>query len=324
MKNEYDLLKVFAILLVVLGHITILYGGGSFLPYNSILTKLTKAIYLFHMPLFVALSGAIYSIGCERGKYSSFIPFAHNKVNRILLPFFFVAVLFLAPTLVALGKTELSFLSVCGNILMGGGLEKHLWYLPALFWIFMIVWCLQKARIKVWIMFVSSVVLAVVCSLFFSFKFLFLWDTIQYLPYFLWGMFIHEYGQVGNKKLLGVGIISFVVMAAMTKATSIEWLDNICRVLLPCSIVISLTAIARTIVPFKENQLMTWLLKQSFAIYLFHVMVIYIMYHFIGVYLTTAVMVPITLVVSIGVSWAMAWLCRKLHLQFIIGEKIIM
>lgn len=30
MKNYYDLLKVFAILLVVFGHITILYRGESF------------------------------------------------------------------------------------------------------------------------------------------------------------------------------------------------------------------------------------------------------------------------------------------------------
>lgn len=319
MRNEYDLLKVFAILLVVLGHISILYSGDS-LPYNSVLTVLTKLIYLFHMPLFVALSGSIYSIGCERGKYNRFIPFVHNKVNRILLPFFFVAVIFLAPTLVVLGKTELSFLIVCGNILIGGGLEKHLWYLPALFWIFMVVWCLQKAKVNEYVMFVLSVALAVTCSLFFSFKFLFLWDAIQYLPYFLLGLLIHK-KEIGNISLMAVGGFSFMVLAAITKFTSIDWLDNICRVLLPCGIVVFFTACSRLIVPFKGNLLTSLLLKNSFAIYLFHVMFIYLMYYLIGIYFATVIMVPITFVVSLCASCTMAWLFRKIHCQFIIGEK---
>lgn len=89
MKNEYDILKVFAILLVVLGHITILYNGGGFgyLPSNGALNTLTFIIYLFHMPLFIALSGAIYQLGCNKGKYGEFQPFLKNKLLRILLPF---------------------------------------------------------------------------------------------------------------------------------------------------------------------------------------------------------------------------------------------
>lgn len=48
MKNEYDFLKILAILLVVLGHITILYVKGSFdyLVSNKWLELLTSGIYV--------------------------------------------------------------------------------------------------------------------------------------------------------------------------------------------------------------------------------------------------------------------------------------
>ena len=100
MKNYYDLLKVLAILLVVVGHIAILYRGESFgLAENLWLTFLCTAIYLFHMPLFIALSGAIFQIGLDKGKYLLFIPFVENKIIRIGIPFLAVGALFLAPSL---------------------------------------------------------------------------------------------------------------------------------------------------------------------------------------------------------------------------------
>ena len=323
MRNEYDALKVLAIILVVLGHISILYGGGSFgyLPANRFLQGLTSVIYLFHMPLFVSLSGAIYNIGCERGKYGQFLPFLKTKVLRLLVPFVMVGVFFLAPSLVLLRLTELPLLDCIGNILVGGGMEKHLWYLPALFWIFLFAWLMQKCRVSVVLWFILSVVLAVVCSLFFSFSFLFLSNAIQYLPYFALGMMLNKYRAISNKSILIVGIVFFTVVAIITKATDIALLDNFCRVLLPCGIVASLVAVARMVILPKDNCILSFILNQSFPIYLFHVMVIYAMYKLVGLNVPTLIMVPSTFVVAISMSIFIAWLCRKLHFQFILGEK---
>ena len=61
--EQYELIKVIATILVVLAHITRMYTGeGVVNPLNEslILNYLTKFIYSFHMPLFVAVSGAIY------------------------------------------------------------------------------------------------------------------------------------------------------------------------------------------------------------------------------------------------------------------------
>lgn len=323
MKSEYDLLKVFAILLVVIGHITILYEGASlgYLPANSVMKIITSGIYLFHMPLFVAISGAIFCLGCNNGKYRSFRPFLKNKVLRLIVPFVMTGVFFLAPTLVMLRLTELPLIECIRSILIGGGLEKHLWYLPALFWIFMIVWGLWKCGLSPEMMFLFSVALAVVCSLFFHFRALFIWDAIQYLPYFTLGMLLNKYNDWDNKKTLLAGIVAFVVVGLITKATDINWLDNICRILLPGSIVISLMATARMITPFKENLLFSWILKQSFPIYLFHIIAIFTLYKLLGMFVPLVIMAPLTFLVAICFSYCVAWVCRRFGLQFIIGEK---
>lgn len=59
--NEWDVLKCVATLLVVIGHITILYKPGDSFPEmeDEYLSYITDVIYLFHMPLFVAISGAV-------------------------------------------------------------------------------------------------------------------------------------------------------------------------------------------------------------------------------------------------------------------------
>lgn len=114
MKNEYDLLKALTILLVVLGHVTNHYDA-------TVPSLITKGIYLWHMSLFIAISGAVYALGCQKGKYLKFIPFFKNKCLRLGLPFLTTALLVLAPTLVLLNLSTESYLSTVRDILVGGG-----------------------------------------------------------------------------------------------------------------------------------------------------------------------------------------------------------
>lgn len=76
---EYDILRVFALLLVVIGHcdyydIETDYGGmySNFDSINQpilsyVLYMLTRCIYTFHMPLFMALSGALWFVAIKNG-----------------------------------------------------------------------------------------------------------------------------------------------------------------------------------------------------------------------------------------------------------------
>ena len=80
----YDDLKLAAMLLVVLAHSTVMYTvNGAFHPVNSshMLEILTTAIYSFHMPLFILVSGAVYAYCLQMGKYQEHLPFLKNRLQ---------------------------------------------------------------------------------------------------------------------------------------------------------------------------------------------------------------------------------------------------
>lgn len=186
-KNEYDLLKTLAVLLVILGHITIIYKDSY-----EVLEILTTIIYIFHMPLFIALSGAIYQLGRNNNKYTQFFPFLKNKLRRILLPFLIVSIMFLTPSLVMLGMCD-SITGCILNILTGGNCIKHLWFLPALLWIFLIVWILDYFKINTYLGFTGAIILAILCSTSsFDLHYFCISLAIQNLPYFILGMLLYK------------------------------------------------------------------------------------------------------------------------------------
>lgn len=95
--NEYDLLKFFATFLVVTGHVTIRYNSTSYPGIDTTVPEaITQVIYLFHMPLFMALSGAVYRL--NETLYSSFTSFVAIKARRLIVPYFFVGLFFLVPS----------------------------------------------------------------------------------------------------------------------------------------------------------------------------------------------------------------------------------
>lgn len=103
-------MRVVATILVVIGHCTYLkistsYGGCdySFLfSHRSItfklLSKLTEFIYIFHMPLFIALSGALFEKSLMKGHYPSFKQLVNKKAKNLLIPFIVVTLLYSTPS----------------------------------------------------------------------------------------------------------------------------------------------------------------------------------------------------------------------------------
>lgn len=60
--NTIDVMKVMCMMLVVIGHVVSVYTPFSYvkMPVNSVLVLVWKLIYSFHMPSFVAISGALF------------------------------------------------------------------------------------------------------------------------------------------------------------------------------------------------------------------------------------------------------------------------
>lgn len=86
--NEYDLLKVFCVLLVIIGHVLNMYDVKGMVCIAEVPSfNIAKdCIYSFHMPVFVAISGAIYAIQKRKAKYNNIFMFVKKvyKTNRPL------------------------------------------------------------------------------------------------------------------------------------------------------------------------------------------------------------------------------------------------
>lgn len=315
MKNEYDHLKVMAILLVVIGHITNRYHGVT--TEETLMHYATTGIYLFHMPLFIALSGAIYSIGIEKGKYSEFTPFTLNKVKRLLIPFLGGGI-FLAPVLFLTHFTEGGLLEIAWRILMCDGTERHLWYLPVLFWIFLMVWGMKRIKTPTWLMFLISLIALCVVPGLFSTSFFRLPLSFQYLPYFIIGMMMNEYKAI-NKKALLIAILCTIAFGIAKKMIHTEASNTLILELLKCSIVMTIICGARLMMPIRTTTLAKYILKQSFGIYLFHILFIYALAYFWGDVLNPLVMLPLAFVVSVVGSCVVTELSRRAGFGFIVG-----
>lgn len=161
---EYDITRVFAVALVVIAHstyytITTKYGGIDYFDIMSnanigdtfihkILNIIVNAIYTFHMPLFVALSGTLFSVSTSNNKNISLKSIIKNKYYRLIIPFIIVTIIYSVPIKLISGYyTYPNFTSLLRDIFYGQLLlmgNSHLWYLPSLFLDFIFIYLLCK------------------------------------------------------------------------------------------------------------------------------------------------------------------------------------
>ncbi len=129
-----DIARAIGIVLVVIGHYM---PEGAPFWYEG----MRNWIYSFHMPLFMFLSGYVYSLTARKETYLSFLS---RKAARLLIPYLIVSVVII-------------LIKLAGQKVLGIGLKNpvgadafirmlaypeaaiHLWFIFALWWIFVIV-----------------------------------------------------------------------------------------------------------------------------------------------------------------------------------------
>lgn len=325
--NKYDILKALAILLVVFGHITILYNQNLHPEIDTVfLEKVTLAIYIFHMPLFMAISGAIYQIGFSKGKYLEFKKFVHSKLRRIIVPYICIGLFVLIPTLVICNK-EMGFLqpSIYWKMLFGID-NRHLWFLLALFWIFLFQYAADYIKIPTWLLFCLTTIASAILSI------LDVWSNmldvsqaIHYWPYFIMGILIERYSQI-IRGILGlvyslVGLVVCVIGYYMCNSLIV---NSISIILLPCFIIVILSILAsalqKTLSYSPIKSYIASLVNYSFGIYLFHVSVVFLMSHYCHG-MDVAYFIPLTFMMAIVIPILIVIALRRLNLHYVIGEK---
>lgn len=213
--NTIKLLRVIATLLVVIGHSNFYsistnirglgYDASTYIVDYSrfwiLSSYLVGIIYSCHMQLFFVISGYVFLLCLKKGKYKNFTVLTTAKFHRLIVPYIVVTVLYNIPILMYADY----FSHDARNIFLyfiGYG-KNHLWYLVALFFIFLLVYGIRFALHRVNIL-NEKVILAVLflttllvyiqieCGIVNIPEFAYLDRMVKYLVWFLFGMILHE------------------------------------------------------------------------------------------------------------------------------------
>lgn len=321
MLTELNILKFYGILLVVLGHVVFTYSPMSIITPSTpspILDSVKKVIYAFHMPLFIFASGCIFAWQLEVKKKSmTFVQLFKNKFKRLLIPFYVFGLLMVYPTMVLLGVRDPIHYLIDGFIIVLD--PRHLWFVYALFLIFLVFFCLRKICIKldipIWAIIIVALLLYCfpINMIYFQIK-----NVEQYLIWFTLGYLFTIYRPVFKYVAIAVvcGIGFNIVMPGITPPSYLLKLFN-------AFIGITVFYILSVNTMWIENtKLYQLIVPNSFGIYLFHSMIIYwlefiaIPYEIPPILLSLGVF-AISLTLSISLTIAV----RNIGWGIIIGEK---
>ena len=219
--EEYNILKFIAIILVVLSHstyykITSNYGG---IDYQSLIDnnfslllykgfdKIREVLYYFHMPMFMALSGSFYYIQVKNNKWTGINLLFKNKMKRLLLPFIIFSVLYTLPLKYLSNYfVDISFINAfIGQVFLLG--NSHLWYLYALFVIFLIAYYILKTEVNIF----TYLIIYIIHVISFLIKLTFISAPLQFLVWFSLGFLFESKRIEWNKKLLNYKSITFLI-----------------------------------------------------------------------------------------------------------------
>lgn len=156
---SYDIIRVTLVILVVLGHsdfyqIKTAFGGIYLMnemelhqvqdtQLHGIIRMLSAIIYSFHMPAFVALSGALYMK--HYGKYKTFRGLIEEKARNLLLPYLIVWILWNIPIKYIAGYYKgIPVWKWLAQIVVP--YDVYLWFLLSLFIVFALSYGLNKLK----------------------------------------------------------------------------------------------------------------------------------------------------------------------------------
>lgn len=326
----YDQLKIITIFLVILGHCLIMFSAGGAIVVqqkSALLAYASTILYRFHIPCFFMVSGAIFALNLQKGKYAVFSAFALKKAMRLLVPYLIFGVFAVLPTLMICGLLEPSrWYTFLGNLFFGRDV-RHLWYLYALFAVFLIFWCFRRRLMEGDIrkVLVLSFVVSFICRSFpLSFSSYFQISNIGYYQFFfVWGIFFHRYFDEilcyfrSHWYWLIVGGLLLLLSCFADLYTLSGYVYAAAGVMLS----VALGWLFSRREGLQQNKWWRFLIRDSYGMYLFHPMIVYlIFYGFSHRAVPPVLLMLLAFVVSTASSFILTELCRKGHFGFVIGE----
>lgn len=154
MKTENTLsnlgfVKTILMLIVILGHACDFWTGNWFTENPEIqsigLNIFSTWLNSFSIFAFTLVSGYIFASKIIGGGYKDFTKFIQNKAKRLLIPYAFVMLIWVAPISVYFFNWDLAYTAKKYLLCID---PSQLWFLWMLFGVFAIVWPIRKVMIE--------------------------------------------------------------------------------------------------------------------------------------------------------------------------------
>lgn len=333
--KDIESMRVITMILVVFAHVTRMYTVNAAIPQGNtdvFFTAITEWIYTFHMPAFVAISGAVYYfVKRERNAYNDIWIFVKNKAKRLLIPYVFFAIVVVIPTLYYCNLIEGDFWRYIFNtfILVRG--PRHLWYLIMLFNLLVIFNLCEKYIFKHKGLFLLLSLLVHFLAPYFPINAFQLPDVCSYFLYFMIGYCFQNKRScvMGHLSKINKYMISLVLILLTIGIYYFYHTYMFGIVVGPflCSVLgIIFLYIISIIISQKDrltcSSMFKLIDKNNFGLYLFHPMIIYIMFYEIKDYdINQWITVPVIFILSTVLSLMLTNIIRNIGLRIVLGEK---
>ena len=313
-------IRAIAIIVVVLGHSIILYSPqwGIYQTNNGvyIFELLKNIINIFQMPIFFSLSGYLFYKTIDKNK--TFVNFFKTKFKRLIIPFITVALFWMIPIKCLinypnyLNKSFSEILQLLFSLTDSG----HLWYLPTLFLIFIVMFFIcnllkrKESDYKYFLTFLLLVLLSIISSKVFINAYIN--NILTYSIYFYLGYIIYRY----EEKVMRINKIAISVIAILLIIVTLAYNNIYFNILTASVIILMFNVIASS----KTNKYINRISTDSFGIYLLHSPLIYITY----TYLSDAnplLVIFINFFVFGFIALLLTELLRKTPFKIFIGES---
>lgn len=330
MNKKISNIRALAIFLVVLGHSIILYTGWNIMSTHRSIPNIQyvkRFINLMEMPLFMSVGGYVFYYSMKRKP--KFISFLQGKIKRIIIPYFCVGAFWVAPTRMLLkikGFKKGYFQNVWDNIVLCKS-NGHLWYLIALFFIFVVIYYVVAANdkgadgSKVY----DLIVLGVLLFISMSSKDGYILDfsnnsvtrTFYYLFWFYFGYVLNKYlsDEIEKEHNWRNGLTSLTFFVVLFVLYNI-YKNNYLYYATAFMGVIS----TYLLVPAIDNKFLNGLSKNSYGIYLFHSPMVYITFTYLKEK-NPYMVVLINVVILSAIAILITEILRISPFAFIVGEK---
>lgn len=338
--DNCSVVKMVLMLVIILYHSTVFWKGDWWDsdPFfqSKILGYFAGWLNSFHIYAFSLVSGYIFAYKIERGSYQSYSAFIINKAKRLLIPYIFVALVWVAPISAYFFDWDWGFLAKKYLLAIE---PSQLWFLWMLFGVFAIVWPIRMLMLEKplvgWVASLAFFGIGLIGRHIFPNVFC-VWTACQYVLFFFIGMRIRTKEEKQEKLIteafpwycwviVDLLIFSGTIMIGQHSGTAWSLIAIVLNMILHVVGAIMAWTALQTLtgkVNWKDSKAFKTLSSYSMPFYLFHQQIIYFTIVWLNGKVNPWIHAGVNFIIALTGSFLISlFLMHWKITRFLIGEK---